>query len=279
MKLGLIRRSFLLMGLAAIVVLFSSQPVQARLSVNPLTIELEAGAGNTATGNFNLENTGQEPIETNIQLVDWRRTPEGGLQFLPPGANDRSCADWLVYSPTSLTLEPGEKSQVSVEVDVPDEAEGDHWAMLLVTEKRRETEDEEPVSARFTVNYAIKILQRDPYTDQKDAKITNIKLTEKNPLGLAVTYKNTGPTHLQTTGTVDIRNIEGETVREFEISEFPTLPGEERIVKVSSPEESEPLTPGTYYAIVVMDFGGDRLIQGGLPLEIEEDGESSASGS
>jgi len=269
--------TLLLIGL--FLVTFFLQPVEARLAVAPLTLKLDIPPGKVSSKDLTIHNTGQDPVSVGIRLVDWWRTPEGNLQLMAPGTRERSCAEWTLYSTEELTLGAGERRNLSVQIEVPNDVTGDHWAMLLVTEKPKPVEGEEQVTTRVTVNYAVKILQQDPYTDQRDGKITNIKLTGKNPLSLAVTYKNTGPTHLQSTGTVDIRNIEGETVREFEINEFPTLPGEERIVEVSGPDDSEALTPGTYYAIVVMDFGGDRLIQGGLPFEIKEEGERSGSSS
>lgn len=264
MNSDILKRFTFVLGTAFLVTLLVL-PAEARLAVAPLTIELEASSGETATGNLNLENTGEGVIKVNIQLVDWYRTPKGGLQFLPPGAVERSCADWLLYSPTSVTLKPGESRQVSVEIEVPQDASGDHWAMLLVTEVAEKIEDEETVSTRITVNYAIKILQRDPEGGQKDAKITGIEMADTHPLKLTVSYSNTGSSHLMTTGTVDIRDLQGETVREYEIDEFPALPGEESEITV---ESFEPLEPGQYYAVVIMDFGGDHLIQGGRPIEI-----------
>jgi len=174
-----------------------------------------------------------------------------------------------------MTLEPGERKQVSVEVDVPEGVSGDHWAMLLVSEKLPPAEDEEPVTMRVRMNYAIKILQKDPNPGRKEAKITDIQLRDSNPLKLSVTYKNTGTVHIQTTGKIEIRDLQGETVKEFEIEKLPTLPGEKHIITVKENEAAESLEPGQYYAIATMDFGGDHLVQGGLPIEIPESKEET----
>ncbi len=243
----------------------------SRLAVSPLTLKMEIPPGEISSKNLTIRNTGQDPVSVNIQLVDWWRTPEGNLQLLAPGARDRSCVDWMLYSTEALTMEPGEKRQVTIEVDVPEDERGDHWAMLLITEQPEEANEDQPVTTRVTVNYAVKILQQDPTTNEKEAKVTGLKLVNKAPLELAIDFKNDGPTHLQTTGRAEIRNLQGETIREYEISKFPTLPGEERIIEVGNTDKyDEPLEPGTYYAIVVMDFGGDNLVQGGLPVEIPE---------
>lgn len=252
--------------------------VYARLAVSPLTLKMEIPPGESSSANLSIHNTGQEEVSVNIQLVDWWRTRQGNLQLLAPGTRERSCTDWTLYSTEGLTMAPGEKKQVSVEVEVPEGEAGDHWAMLLVTEQPKETDEDQPVTTRITVNYAIKILQQDPTAKEKGAKITGIKVTQKDPLRFEVEYKNTGITHLQTTGRLEIRNLQGETIREYEISKFPTLPGEEHVFTVTNSEVNDQLNPGSYYAIVVMDFGGDHLIQGGMPIEISDRNGGSEEG-
>jgi len=269
---------YLVIAISTILLGTTVQLVSARLAVSPLTLKMEIPPGELSSANLSIHNTGQEEVSVNIQLVDWWRTPQGNLQLLAPGTRDRSCADWTLYSTEGLTMAPGEKKQVSVEIDVPEGEAGDHWAILLVTEQPKETDEDQPVTTRITVNYAIKVLQQDPKAEGGEAKITGIELTEKDPLEFTVDYKNTGITHLQTTGRLEIRNLQGETIREYEIAKFPTLPGEEHVISVTNPENNDPLEPGSYYAIVVMDFGGDHLIQGGMPIEISEnDGGSEGS--
>ena len=70
-------------------------------------------------------------------------------------------------------------------------------------------------------------------------------------------------------GNFEVRDLQGDTVRSVEVDEFGLLPGGERIIRVE-PDQSSPPEPGQYYAIAVMDFGGESLIQGGLPIEIQE---------
>lgn len=261
---------------------FPSITSQARLAVTPLSMKLQATPGETAISTLTLRNTGQEDATVNLQVVDWWRTPEGNLQFQPPATRERSCADWLIYSPSSLTIPPDEEREVTIELEVPESASGDHWAMLLVTEEPKPAEEDQPVATQVTVNYAVKLLQQDPTTTKKEARISNIEeigdktSNQGTPLGLKITYKNTGPTHLQTTGRVEIRNQQGETAKTFEVDKFPTLPGEEHIIAVGKSEDEDRLEPGQYYAIVIMDFGGDHLIQGGLPVEIPEEEEESS---
>ncbi|MCF7876609.1 hypothetical protein K9M06_06085 [Candidatus Bipolaricaulota bacterium] len=244
--------------------------MSAKLAVAPLSLIVELPPGKSTTETISLHNTGEEPAQINLKLMDWGRTPSGSLQIKNPGALERSCADWILYSPTSLSLEPGERRDVTVELAVPEDTSGDHWALILASEETQSVEEDQPVTTRISVSYAIKILQKDPQNRIKSAKITDIELEKSSPLKLSVSFRNDGIAHLQTTGRVEIRDLQGETIKEFEIGKFPTLPGEKHIINVGGDEIESNLEPGQYYAIATMDFGGDRLIQGGLPIEIPE---------
>ncbi|MBS3766261.1 hypothetical protein KGY71_07050, partial [Candidatus Bipolaricaulota bacterium] len=166
--------------------------------------------------------------------------------------------------------EPGEKTDVQVEVSVPEDPTpiGDHWAMLLV--RGQQANPEEDSGMKVSVGYAVKILVEDQNAKNKSGKITNIQLANHNPMKISIEYLNNGTSYIKTEGSVEIRNLQGETEKTFEVKEFPTLPGEKRIIQVGMKNSSKPLDPGQYYAIVTMDYGGDHAIQGGRPIEIKE---------
>ncbi|MCK4394471.1 hypothetical protein KAX17_16330, partial [Candidatus Bipolaricaulota bacterium] len=253
------------------------------LSVGPLSVRMEVPAGEADTAALTIQNTGEEPIDVILSLHDWWRTPQGDLQILPPESLDRSCAPWLLFSPTFLSLQSGESGVVTLELAVPEEVdgekvEGDHWALLLVEEKPQPVAEEEAEGltgkTQVVISYAIKILQQDAATQNKAAQITGIELAKESPLLFVITYENVGNAHLQTSGVAQVIDIYGETIREFEIALFPTLPGERRALQLKD-EEGEPLPTGQYFLSVVLDFGEEYLIQGGLPFEISAGSPSS----
>ncbi|MBS3789116.1 hypothetical protein KGY79_13100 [Candidatus Bipolaricaulota bacterium] len=237
------------------------------MSVKPLSLRFQLGDGETETATLNVHNRGQQPTKVTLRPADWWRTPEGNLQILPPGTRDKSSADWLIFSPAEFELGPDERIEVDVEAAAPEEIDGDHWSMVLVTEEP--VNPEESSGMQISVGYAVKILIEDTNKEARDAKITNIKVQNKDPLEVVITFENTGKSYIKTTGMVEVRNLQGETEREFEIKEFPTLPGEEHKITINETEE-EDLSPGQYYIIAQMDFGGEHLIQGGIPFEVEQ---------
>jgi hypothetical protein len=244
----------------------------ASITVAPLSIKVPIAAGEMGTVVFLVRNVGKTTAEVHITLHDWRRTPEGKLQVLPPGTLEGSCAPWITYSPTALKLAPGEKAEVTVNIRVPEGVFGDRWALFLVAEYPPESEGETaPAEAtgrtRVMVAYAVKLLRQDPEHASPAGEIRSVELLNTNPLRLRIVYTNTGNTHTVNRGTVEVRDIFGETVRSFPIGEFPTLPGEERIIVVEDPTE-EPLPEGIYYAFATIDFGGEYLVQGGIMVQV-----------
>ncbi len=241
------------------------------MSVAPLSLRLDIPPGEDGAGVFLVRNTGNDPIIVNLSLHDWWRTPEGNFQILAAETLDRSCAPWMVYSATTVNLAPGEETQISVQLSVPEEATGDHWALFLVEEQPQPVEEEQAEegltnTTRVVVTYAVKILQQDSLNAAPDAEIQGVELVQEAPFELLIRFANTGNSHITTEGTIEIRDIFGETVRSFAVDPFPTLPGEERPLRIQ--DSAEPLAAGTYYAIALLDFGGEYLIQGGLPFEV-----------
>lgn len=255
------------------IVLFSTAPAYADITVKPMNVYFEPSPGETETKTITVENGGSAPTEVTVRLIDWVRTTDGGLQFFPPGSRERSCADWIVYSPTTLEIPPGESGSITVELSVPEEVKGDYWATFLVQESSK-SGVEEQVATTISINYVAKIFYQNPVTSKKTAEISNIQMVENNPPSFEVKLKNTSPSYLRPSGDLEVRNLQGETVRTIEIGEFGLLPEGERILSLQS-DQSPGLEPGTYYGIVVMDFGGDHLIQGGLPIEIPRNTEAS----
>lgn len=257
--------------LAGIVLLSFSIVCTARLAVGPLSLILDIPAEDRGGGSISIVNTGDDPIELKVSLHDWWRGPDGALQILPPGTVERSCSAWVRFAPSSLVMSPGEKTDLSVEIAVPADVEGDHWSLLLVEEvpppQEREKAEGLASTTRVIVSYAIKILQKDSTTENQSLEIRGVELVEQDPLTFGVHIANTGNAHLTATGALTVQDTFGETVREFDIKAVPALPGEERTLVVTD-ETGFTLEPGQYFVIAIVDFGGEYLVQGGLPFAI-----------
>lgn len=256
-------------------------PLFGSISVAPLSVLFTVQPGEAESATFVIRNSGTEPAEVTVTLHDWWRTADGGFLIYEPESLERSCAAWTVYSAEALTLEPGEEEQITVELLVPETISGDYWAVLLVEEQPTPVEEDQADegltnTTRVAVTYAIKLLYVDPVHRELSAEIQEIEVLKQRPLQLRIAFANTGTSHVATSGTVEVRDIFGETIRSFTVDPFPSLPGEEKRLVIEDPSD-EALPIGLYYVIAVFDFGGDHLIQGGLQLEIESDSTADES--
>ena len=262
------------------VMLLFAVPLLASISVAPLSVLFEAQPGETGTAGFVIRNTGTEAADITITLHDWWRTAEGGFLIYEPESLEQSCAGWIVYSAEETTLEPGEEEVVTVDLLVPATVVGDHWAVFLVEEQPSPAEEDQADegltnTTRVAVTYAVKVLYVDPVHRDLNAEIREIEVLGQEPLQFRLVFANTGTSHVTTSGSVEVRDIFGETVRSFAVDPFPSLPGEEKYILIEDPSE-EPLPNDLYYVIALFDFGGEHLIQGGLQMDLTPEAASDA---
>lgn len=259
---------YLVFFVSILIIFLFSAIVSAKVSVNPMNLNFKIQPGNSATKNITVVNTGDQPTEVNVTLIDWWRTPEGNLQFSAPGSRERSSADWIVYSPSNIRIQPGESQEITVEMSVPEGVRGDYWATFLVQETSQ-ARGEEQVTTRVSINYVTKVFYLNPVTGEKSANLNSVKMASQDPLNFEVKCENTSASYLRLSGNLEVRDLQGETVRKADIAEFGLLPGASRILKIQTGNSSPP-EPGQYYVIAVLDFGGEYLVQGGRPIEIEK---------
>jgi len=131
------RRTFwALLGMAMVLAFFLQGVCLAQelaLSIDHYSDFIVMAPGETSTGEFVLTNGGQQPLTVEIRLVDFYLGPNGGVNPLDPGTlGDRSLANFITYAPERVTLAAGEAQRVRYSFTLPQEADGPHWASLLV---------------------------------------------------------------------------------------------------------------------------------------------------
>jgi len=249
--------------------------VFADIRVSSLVIDLEIPSGTSYTHSFIVSNFGTAPESITISLVDWNRKSNGEHRYFEAGTLPHSLVDWIEFSPIRFALKGGESQQVQFSIAVPKKEEGTHWTMLMVegTPEVITTgkEGKSLFSVIARVAYGIKIYQTDPATAQRKGKITNLDITTFNKsresqTKVKIEFENTGNTHLEPEGQVEIRDENGETVATVDIKRFPILPGAKRILEIPLKEKN--LQPSRYVALAVLDFGGNYVVAGQRVFDI-----------
>lgn len=248
------------------------------MQVSSLVIDLEIPSGTSCTDSFLVSNVGKEPENITISLVDWNRETKGEHRYFEAGTLPHSLANWTEFSPIRFELKGEESQEVKFSIAIPKGEEGTHWTMFLVEGSPEaittRKEGKSLFSVMATVAYGIKIYQTDPATAQRKGKITNLDIatlskSEETEIKVKIEFENTGNTHLEPEGQVEIRNEKGETVATADIKRCPILPGRKRILEIPFKEKN--LQPGRYLALAVLDFGGSYLVAGQRVFEIRKD--------
>jgi hypothetical protein len=100
------------------------------LSVNPSTLQLQAGD----TQNVSVTNIGDASTNLTVAVGDYAMTPSGTVILNPRNATKASASRWLAVSPSTIPLNPGESTTLSVRATPPSTAApGDHEALVLLS--------------------------------------------------------------------------------------------------------------------------------------------------
>jgi len=207
----------------------------------------------------------------NVSLIDWNRNLKGENQWFEKNTLPRSCANWISISSTQFQLKKGEVKEINFVIDVPQDAKGTHWAAIYI-KPSPVSPSQEGTAIQAYIEFKVKIHETPAGTEEKKGKVTGIELLEINPLKMNIIFQNTGNVHLRPQGKIEITDTTGKTVKKILIPEFPILPGAGRLLEVKE-EKSEPLPPGQYLALGIIDYGGDVLVAGQLVFKVEETSE------
>jgi len=193
------------------------------VGVQPSTVEMTIKPGDrqrqvVTIGNVHKSKT----ISLTIGLADWSLDKNGKLVLDAPGETERSAADWIRFSPASVTLKPETSQDVTVEISAPYKIEnkGDHRFALLATTMLPELNERGETSGVWN-RYQL-----------------------ASPSVVTMEIKNVGDAHARLQGNAYIKNTSGEVVAETPLNAV-VLDGGERTYNVKLQNVSD-LEKGSY---------------------------------
>jgi len=238
------------------------------LQITQLEFEFSLEPGDERQFSFQVRNDADRPQRIKVQLGDWKRLPTGDHVFEEPGTLERSLTDWLEVELESSTLPPGGVEEVHGRVRVPSGAElegGSYWGMIFVQGEPRLTEHQGTM-VMAVERFGVKVLVDIPPTE-REARIEQLAPRGLNPLWVEVEVANTGNTNLSIGGYLEVYDEAGNVVGEYELAEFPCLPGAQRIARV---ETDLNIKPGTYLLLVRIDPGVDPMVASQRRVRVRE---------
>lgn len=233
------------------------------LGVYPTTIDFKLAGGQSEAQAINLSNGSPNKVQFRVYLNDWIRDSTGGHIYYEPATIDRSCAKWLTIDKNFIELQPGESTQLTLQMLVPQDpaASGQmKWAMLFIeTVEENVTKNDKNAQAtvKNLIRVGVHIYQTPPGLSEKSIKVLDLK---PNP-EIANTYdlvcQNTGEMMIECKAYLELRNAAGEQTK-LDFIEFPMFPGQKRYVTFELPKN---MPDGKYSAMGVLDAGEDLSLE------------------
>jgi hypothetical protein len=214
------------------------------IGVQPSTVEMTIKPGDrqrqvVTVGNVHKSKT----ISLTMGLADWSLDENGKLILDAPGDTERSAAEWVRFSPASVTLKPETSQDVTVEISAPYKIEnkGDHRFALLATTMLPARGEVSGVWNRYQLASLFYLT----LTPSKSLpEVTSVALNSKKPGLVTMQIKNDGDAHARLQGTAFLKDASGEIVTETPLNAV-VLDGGKRTYDIALKDVAE-LETGQY---------------------------------
>lgn len=236
------------------------------LGVYPTTLDFKLAGGQSEAQVISLSNGSANKVQFRIYLNDWVRDSLGGHIYYEPATIERSCSKWLNIDKNFIELQPGESTQLTVQMLVPTDPKASEqmkWAMLFietVEENVSKNDKTAQASVKNLIRVGVHVYQTPPGLTEKAIKVVDLKPNKEIPNTYDLVCMNTGDVMIECKAYLELTSTSGEDTK-LDFIEFPMFPGQKRYVTFELPKN---LPDGSYNALGVLDAGED------LPLEAVE---------
>jgi len=141
-KKKIIRNIFLF---ALLFLLILPSAAFAGIHIVPAIIRVDLSSGKNYNTTIQLQNTSRENTEhLIIHLEGSERDAKGQWKYSKIAGGEMSMLPWTKIGPTALSLPPGEKGTITLQLDIPKQAKGDFRVALIVEQDQSKMLSDEP---------------------------------------------------------------------------------------------------------------------------------------
>lgn len=214
----------------------SAQTAGQGLEIAPPLVDLKADPGQTIKTQIRVRNVTKDPLVIKAQFEDFVANGEDGQPKILLKEGEKSpysIKDWLV-STSGVTLASGQRESIEVIVNVPKDASpGGHYGVVRFTGAPPEIAD---TGVSLSASVGTLVLVNVSGNVSQSAKVIELftskngkrgSLFEYGPLSVTTRVQNTGNTHFQPKGTLQVTNMFGKNVlvEQFNQDNRNVLPG------------------------------------------------------
>ncbi|HUT32508.1 MAG TPA: hypothetical protein VNE39_03425 [Planctomycetota bacterium] len=270
---------------ALVILLATGLPARAAVTViGGLTHERVVEPGKTYTGAIVVRNLGKTPEDVKIYLTDYRFTSDGKVFYDEPAGNGpRSSGKWVTLNRSILSIPPGESTNVSYSVAVPNDGslKGTYWCVVMVEGMGPSVAPNAPtekgkvgMGIRQVFRHAIQVVSHVGNSGERKMKMDARLAREGQKRLLQIDVVNTGERWLRPRLSAQLFGAEGQAAGKFEAGGVRVYPGTSarRSVDISA------VAPGMYRALVVADAGDDDVYGVTYTLTLEGEKKEQVKG-
>ncbi len=220
------------------------------IGVQPSTVEMTVKPGDRHRQIITIGNVHKsKTISMTMGLADWTLDDSGQLALSPPGESERSSAEWIRFSPASVTLKPETSMDITVEISVPYKIKhkGDHRFALLATTLLPGTDERGDVSGVWNRYQLASLFYLTVTPSNSNPVISNVAISNTDTKLLTMSIKNDGNAHARLKGTAFVKDTSGKTIAEAPMSVVVLDQGTRNYAL--NLDKLEGLTPGNDYRI------------------------------
>lgn len=253
----------LLLSIVFLLMIGSTAKAQ-NLGVYPTTLSFKLSGGESEAQVINISNGSKKLVQFTLYLNDWIRDTLGGHAYYPPNTIDRSCSRWVSLDKNFIELQPGESTQLTVTLKVPDSADAVNkmsWSMLFIeTVQEKKSDDNKAVQA--TVNNLLRvgvhIYETPPAVSAKAIKVIDLRPIPEVANAYYLFCQNTGDVMMECKAYLELTSLTSGESTKLENVEFPMFPGQKRYVAFEVPKN---MPAGDYSVLGVLDGGEDLSLE------------------
>lgn len=233
------------------------------LGVYPTTLDFKLSPGQSEAQVISLSNGSPDKVQFRIYLNDWVRDSSGGHAYFEPATQPRSCARWLSFDKNFIELQPGESTQLTVQMKVPADDETANqmkWSMLFVEtieENVSRNDENAQATVRNLLRVGVHVYQTPPTASEKAIEVLDLKKNPEILNAYDLVCKNAGDVMIECKAYIELAGPNGEQEK-LDFIEFPMFPGQVRNVTFELPKN---LPDGKYNALGVLDAGDDLSLE------------------
>lgn len=197
------------------------------IGLQPVSAELEIAPGARTRQVVTLANMDPaRPVSVSLSLADWTLDETGTLLFGPAEETGESAAGWARFSPSTLSLAPGQSKQVMIDLAAPEPLErtGDYRFALLASTVLRDE------SGAWSKRQVASLFYLTAGKAASRPKITASRLTalDDGTPAIALDFSNPGNAHARLEGEIEIRDGDGTVQQSVPVEALVVLNGARR---------------------------------------------------